>query len=241
MARVLFSLHFKVSQQRTLKYFYSIATILLLATSVSAQDDTTKVSRFQKYIPTGVRVGFDAIALGRSHYEKSFDGWEVNADVDFSRYYLAVDVGAWGRDYETDAEVYSNDGRYFRIGVDVNFLTKDPDKNLFFLGLRYGHAKFSEDLAIQKTDSLWTNNPINEQYSNKNINGNWLELTTGIRVKIWSVLWMGYTARLKFGLNTNEKGNLIPHDIPGYGITDKNVAWGFNYQIFVRIPVRKQK
>jgi Domain of unknown function (DUF6048) len=224
-----------------LKYFYSILTLLLLATGVSAQEDTTKVLRWRKFTPTGLRIGFDAISLGRSRFEESFDGWEINADVDLSRYYLAVDVGSWGRDYVTDAEVYSNNGRYFRVGADVNFLTKDPEKNMFFLGMRYARARFSELLTIQKTDSLFSNNPINERYTNSNINGSWFELTTGIRVKIWRVIWMGYTARLKFGLHTNESSNLIPHDIPGYGITDKNIAWGFNYQIFVRIPVRKQQ
>jgi hypothetical protein len=227
-----------------LKYFYSIAILLLLANGVSAQEakkDTAKLSRWQKIIPTGVRVGFDAIALGRSKYSDSFNGWEVNADVDLSRYYFTVDVGSWGLDYTTAAEVYSNDGRYFRIGADVNFLTKDPEKNMFFLGLRYGHSRFSERLHIEKIDSMWSLNPINESYANDNIKGNWLELTTGIRVKIWSIIWMGYTARLKFGIKTNETGNLIPHDIPGYGVTAKNVAWGFNYQIFLRIPVRKQQ
>lgn len=232
---------FKVYPHETLKYFHSIAILFFVATAATAQTDTAKVKGPSKFIPTGVRIGTDVIALGMSKYNDSFQGWEMNADVDFSRYYFALDIGRWARDYQNDAEVYSNEGNYFRVGGDVNFLTKDPDHNMFFLGLRYGRSKFSEKLFIQKTDSLWTHNPINEQYSNANINGSWFELTTGLRVKIWSVIWMGYTARLKFGLHTNEDGNLIPHDIPGYGRTDKNVAWGFNYQIFVRIPVRKQK
>ena len=38
-----------------------------------------------------------------------------------------------GRILSEDAD-YSNDGNYGRIGADVNFLTKDPDKNMFFFG-----------------------------------------------------------------------------------------------------------
>jgi hypothetical protein len=209
---------------------------------VSAQDvavDTAQQKK-NKYIPTGVRVGTDVLALAMNQYDDTFYGWEMNGDIDFDRYYGTLEIGYRSRDFVTAADVYSNDGRYFRIGADVNFLTKDPDKNMFFLGLRYGRSTFNEKLSIARTDSLWTT-PINSNYSNSNVNGRWFELTTGIRVKIWKIIWMGYTARFKFGLSTNESGNLIPHDVPGYGRTNKDSAWGFNYQVFVRIPVRKQQ
>jgi hypothetical protein len=58
---------------------------------------------------------------------------------------------------------------------------------------------------------------------------------------MWKMIWMGYTARFKFGLKTNETGPMLPHDVPGYGRTDKESTWGFNYQIFVRLPVPKKK
>ena len=74
---------------------------------------------------------------------------------------------------------------------------------------------------------------------NSDVNGRWYELTGGIRVKIWKMIWMGYTGRFKFGLKTNESGAMLPSDVPGYGRTDKDNTWGFNYQIFFRIPVRK--
>jgi hypothetical protein len=215
---------------------------LFFCSTVSAQEvavDTAK-QKTNKYLPTGVRVGTDVLALGISRYDNTFDGWEVSGDVDFDRYYFVMEFGYWAKDFVTDADVYSNDGRYFRVGADVNFLTKDPDKNMFFLGLRYARSTFSENLSIARTDSLW-NTPINNSYTNNSINGSWFEVTSGIRVKIWKMFWMGYTARFKFALNTNETGDLIPHDIPGYGTTDKDSAWGFNYQIFLRIPVRKQK
>jgi len=192
----------------------------------------------KKYIPTGVRVGTDLLSFARSQYDKTFSGWEFNADVDLDRYYFAVDYGKWARDYTTDTEQYNNSGTYYRVGVDVNFLTKDPEKNMFFIGARYGRARFSEDLSINRTDAIWGN--YQARYQNTNINGNWMELTTGLRVRMWKMIWMGYTARFKFGISTNETGDLVPHDIPGYGRTDKDSYWGFNYQIFVRLPVRKQ-
>lgn len=189
------------------------------------------------YNPTGIRIGLDALTLARNSYDKSFKGWEVNTDVDFNRYFFTVDFGSSGRTLAGDGEKYSNSGTYFRAGVDVNFLTKDPEKNMFFIGARYGRATFSENLDINRVDSVW--GPINSSLANSSINGGWFELTTGIRVKMWKMIWMGYTARYKFGLSTNETGSMKPADVPGFGNTNKEAIWGFNYQILIRIPFRK--
>ncbi|HYG17653.1 MAG TPA: DUF6048 family protein, partial [Ohtaekwangia sp.] len=140
--------------------------------------------------------------------------------------------------FDREQEHYDNDGSYFRAGIDVNFLTKDEEKNVFFIGGRYGRSVFSEKLDITTADPLW--GLITRSSANNHIQGRWFELTTGIRVRMWKIIWMGYTARFKFGLKTNENGDLLPHDVPGYGRTDKETAWGFNYQIFVRFPVRRQ-
>jgi len=216
----------------------NISFFLLLPSVLAAQQDTTAGNKFGKYIPTGVRFGTDVFAVVRTGYDNSFDGWELNADIDFDRFYLTVDNGYWARDFKGSGNVYSNQGAYFRVGVDVNFLTKDPDKNMFFLGARYGLALFSEDLVIDTVDPVWGN--FTTSYSNEGLRGTWFELTTGVRVKIWKVIWVGYTARFKFGLSTNDGGDMIPHDVPGYGRADKDSEWGFNYQVFFRLPVRKQ-
>jgi hypothetical protein len=223
-----------------LKLLINILFAMLVLGSAVFGQDTVKIKKSGKYIPTGLRIGTDVLAIARTQYDKTFSGWEVNADVDLDRFYFVTDYGYWARNFMTAADRYDNDGRYFRFGADVNFLTKDPDKNMFFLGLRYAHATFSEHLSINRQDSLW-NTVIDKSYSNNKINGNWFELTTGLRVKIWKVLWMGYTARFKFALHTNENGDLLPHDVPGYGRTDKDAAWWFNYQILIRIPIRKQE
>lgn len=201
-------------------------------TTTAAKPDSLK----NKYLPTGIRFGVDLIAILKSNIQKDFNGWEANADVDFYRYYLAVDYGKWGRNYTTPTEIYSNNGNYWRAGVDVNFLLKDVERNMFFLGARYGRSNFSEQLAITNQDKVWGS--LSKVYTNQNVTSHWLELTTGLRVKIWKMIWMGYTGRLKFGLANKGDTAMIPHDVPGYGRTDKTMTWGFNYQIFIRLPFR---
>lgn len=200
--------------------------------------DTLLEKKF-RYIPTALRIGGDVISPIRSFTDDKFMGYEVNADIDFYRYYLAVEAGHWERYLETDKEEYSNGGNYFRVGVDVNFLLKDPEKNMFFIGARYGHGKFSENMSITFDDPVW--GAQTDTYSNKNVKANWTELTTGLKVRMFGIFWLGCTARYKFWLNNNAPRGFIPYDVPGYGKTYNENTWGFNYYIMFKIPVRNEK
>jgi hypothetical protein len=203
-----------------------------------AKQDTVKTDTLKnKYIPTGVRIGTDIISLVKTRTQDNYNGWEINGDIDFDRYYVALEFGKWGRKLNGDSTSYSNDGRYWRFGVDVNFLKKDPDKNMFFIGARYGRSTFSERMSIIGNDPIW--GTLISNYENSDISAHWLELTSGLRVKVLKIFWIGYTGRLKFGLKTGSTGQMLPYDVPGFGRTDKDTTWGFNYYIMLRIPIRK--
>ncbi len=201
--------------------------------------DSVRADSVHSYVPTGIRIGTDLVSLFKTQYQNDFRGWEVNADVDFYRYYLVLDYGSWGRTFSSDAGHYSNDGTYWRAGIDVNFLVKDPERNMFFIGARYGKANFAENLnvyAYNPFDSIF----VSQDYAHSGIKAHWFELTTGLRVKIWKMIWMGYTARFKFGLKYDDTEKIIPSDVPGYGRTEKDSYWGFNYQVLIRIPLKRQ-
>ncbi len=224
----------------TIKYIISVGFIFFSFSAVHGQiKKKTKPPKIS-YAPTGVRVGTDLIDLGKTFAGKTFKGWEVNGDIDFSKYHLAVDIGTWAKDLSLSNGSYSNSGNYYRVGIDVNFLGKDPDKNMFFLGFRVGHSQFNESLSYLNTSpSLFSSAQV--QTSNGNVRGGWGEVTSGLRVKVWKGLWMGYTARLK--LSPSIKGNnaaLAPYDMPGYGVIQKDPWWGFNYQLFWRFALKKE-
>jgi Domain of unknown function (DUF6048) len=243
-----------------LKYFFSILVILASALTSFAQKKNEKVvakdTIKNKYLPTGLRIGTDAISLIKNEVTKNWRGYEMNADVDFGRYYLAVDYGSWSRteilsngkntpsSKYLDSGKYANSGTYFRIGADMNFMLKDPEKNMFFLGLRYGTSHFKESLNYIYSDSLpgiSTYVPREVNKSQSGLIGHWVELTTGLRVKIWGPFWMGYTARLKLAPSVKGAKSFKTFDIPGYGLAEKGNYWGINYQLFWRFPVRKIK
>jgi hypothetical protein len=68
----------------------------------------------------------------------------------------------------------------------------------------------------------------------------WGELTVGLRVKIWKEFWMGYTARMKFFPTIGNAGEIQTYDVPGYGLAAKRTYYGFNYQVFWRIPFKRR-
>ena len=132
--------------------------LLLVVGSVTAQkgQDTLKVDTVRnKFLPTGIRIGADIISLVKTRTQNNFEGWEVQGDIDFNRYYVVLEYGTLGRNLHADSASYANTGRFWRAGVDVNFLTKDPDRNMFFLGARYGRSVFTESLSIQRYDPNW--------------------------------------------------------------------------------------
>ena len=228
-----------------MRRFVVLVLLLFCVLSARAQEnldslliaDTIRTDRF---MPTGIRMGTDVVSIVRSQINDNFSGWEVNGDIDLHRYILSADFGSWSRNFSTDSASYSsmyrNDGRYWRVGLDANFLTRDPERNAFFLGLRHGRSKYSEKMSLVATDSIW-GSAVNN-YTSNDAKARWWELTAGLKVKMWKFIWMGYTGSLKFGLKNDENAPILSHDVPGYGRTDRDTAWGFTYQIFFRIPFR---
>ena len=208
-----------------------------IAQAQNGQDTVTIDTVRNKFLPTGIRVGTDVISLVKTRAQDDFEGWEVQGDIDFNRYYLALEYGTWGRDLNSDSAGYANTGKFWRAGIDVNFLTKDPDRNVFFLGARYGRSVFTGSLNVQRYDPIW--GLMADNFYHSDVNAWWIELTSGLRVRIWKIFWLGYTGRFKFALSADGTDEMLPYDVPGFGKTDNETTWGFNYYLMLRIPVRK--
>ena len=220
--------------------FFTSLLLLVGATCAFSQDEPVvhPDSVKGKFLPTGIRVGTGVINMIRTSANSDLTELTFIADIDFYRYFWNVE---WGRFEITRADgtnaLYSVEGSYFRFGPEINFLKKDPEKNALFFGLRYARASFDDKLTYTSASGFFDNDPL--EVSNNGLAADWYEMVTGLKVKIWKNLWMGYTARFKFGVDTFERNELIPHDIPGYGRADQRSAWDFNYWIMFRIPIRK--
>lgn len=221
-----------------MRYFNSIALLLLVCCSAFAQKkDSVNIRMF---IPTSIRVGVDVVSIAKTEFGKSFEGFETAVDIDLYRYYPTVEFGNSASSYVSlNGSTYANEGNYWRAGIDVNFLKKDPEKNMFFLGARYGRSKYSEDATLINTDPVWGD--YTETLTNTDLTASWMELTTGVKVKVWKLFWLGYTARFKFWKKLDDSQELLTSEVPGYGWTDRGTTWGFSYYALVKIPLPKKK
>lgn len=203
--------------------------------SVNIKIDTIK----GRFIPTGIRIGLDAISAGQAISGHDQKEYQFYADIDFYRYFLNIHVGTFDGEWSNGQGVYTNTGTHFKIGPDVNFLHRDPDGSALFFGLRYAWSTFSDDFNYTLEDEVWGN--ISKDASNSNLTAHWAELNAGLKVRVYKLFWMGYTARFKFSVNSFEDKGLIPHWIPGYGQADENTFWSLDYWLIIRLPLPKKK
>lgn len=187
------------------------------------------------WVPGSVRVGTDLYGLGRTFIGDRRERIEINGELSINKYFLSADFGIDNIDLKEETFSYSNDGYYFRVGADVNFLSNDVDNNVIFFGVRYARSYFKDQL-LWNAESPYYELPVIES-GNDNIKGSWLELVAGLKVKVWEELFVGYTVRFKFARSIKGEGVLTPYEMPGFGVYENENAVGFNYQIFWRFPL----
>jgi hypothetical protein len=105
--------------------FCGVACWVMLSLQVAAQKNERDSLR-AIHKPTGLRIGTDLIAIGKTIAKHLYKVGEISADVDLGRYYPILELGGWSREAKLVNGLYNNDGKYFRVGVDINFLLKDP-------------------------------------------------------------------------------------------------------------------
>lgn len=187
-------------------------------------------------LPSAIRIGTDAGRLGISVLDPDRRQFELNADMDVYKYFITLDYGNWKTHLNGNSFDYSMTGNYFRTGIDYNFIFQDPDNHVIFFGLRYGWAAFDDTFNYNITDPYYGTG--GGQMSKQGNKANWLEMTAGIKIRIWKGLYMGWSGRMKFGLNLDAPGYFTSYEIPGYGKTGLNSNWGLSYNIYYRLAFR---
>jgi hypothetical protein len=188
--------------------------------------------------PSGIRIGTDLSRAGISLVSPARDQIEINADIDLYKYFLTVDYGYWDTDLSADDRHYSMNGSYFRAGFDYNFLFYDEDRHVMFFGFRYGRTGFDEAYEFNIQDPIYGTGLIRGEKTGSS--AGWMEVCTGMKIRIAGQLYLGWTGRLKFGLDMDAPGEFTTYEIPGYGKTAKTTSWGLNYSIYYRIVFRNK-
>jgi hypothetical protein len=218
-----------------------ILLFLMPLSSVIAQNnkEENKKAKFEiiNYVPAGIRVGTD-ISKGIGMISNpGFTQYEFHGDIDFGKYFLTADYGFSERPRFLDNLDYLNRGNYYRVGLDYNITPKLKENSVFFIGGRYGWARYSESATLNITNPIYGGGAVEQ--SNGQLTANWLEFNLGLKVHLAANIFLGYTVRYRTRLNVAGFSNLVPYEVPGYGKFADESNFGLNYHIFYRIPIRK--
>jgi hypothetical protein len=206
-----------------------------------------------KFLPSTVRVGTDLVAIGYTFAGRDQFRFELNADADIHKYFVAFDYGFANIGRSDSTFQYQNNGHYIRLGADINLLPQDEFGNVIFIGLRYGRSIFSDNLAFNGVKNEYygpiNSANINGDLRNSGLQMGWGEVVMGVKIQLVKQLFLGFTGRFKVGSSINGVDNLVPFEVPGYGTYARKNVFGFNYLIYYRfkfrdkplIPKRKKK
>lgn len=196
--------------------------------------------QIKEYLPSQIKVGTDLSYLGLSLISNEKNQFELNADIDISRFFISGDYGFAEWKFSNENFTYDNSGNYFRVGLDYNFMKNDEDDNAIYIGFRYGNSLFNENFNYAVFDPFFGDFTDNIQVLERK--GRWFEGVVGMKIRIWKGLFLGWSGRFKFAKKISSSPSTFNNYwIPGYGKSSKGTLWGLNYQIFYRIPFRKKK
>ena len=196
-------------------------------------------SKGRKYIPTGIRLGVDILGPTLYLFDDRINSYEFTLETDLSIYNLIAEAGHNDYREENDNVKYYMTGDFLRVGADVNFLGADKGLNSFFFGLRYAWAQFDETLDGVITEDNWGDLPLS--FSINDNKSQWLEMTTGVKVRLWKGLFTGYIFRFRFARSGSVPDlPFEPYYVPGYGLADRSSTWGFRYYVLYRLQWSKK-
>lgn len=221
-----------------LKYIFNTLFVLAVFAALAQKPlPGTELPEAKDFRPTNLKISYDLIPLGEQLFSDR-GGNHLQASIDFYNYFLVAEYGTERARRGTDTYSYANDGWYWRIGPEVNFLKNDKKGNSLTFGLRYARSSFSDEIIYQITDSPFGNVAVTDG----NLNGRaaWGEMTAGLNVNVWKGLYMGYTIRYKIFRSVKGIGDFTPYDVPGFGQYRNENAAGFSYFIGWIIPLREK-
>lgn len=220
---------------------FTFVLCLLAAISYGQKEPQKKIKpkRTDNYIRMkGIRLGADITRPFQDLWTKGNRyGTEFSADMElWPNLFPVFESGFDVMKINTSYIDYKSSGSYSRIGMDYNFLQAENknDKNIFYVGLRYGFVLARQQVNSYTIDSYWT--PTTGRFSNQNYFAHWGEFLVGIKGEIVHNFYMGWTIRGKIKLNNKDLGMPHTYFIPGYGKAEKGFNMDFTYSVYYNLP-----
>ena len=230
-----------------ISYIFSLSS---LSSQIEDIESDSLIKKDRIFNINKLRIGID---LSNPIISSSNDdnlSYEIVGDLQITDdIYLAAEYGSIDKFIEDENINFNSVGDYLKIGFDFNLFNNWVGMdNSIFIGLRYASSSFSnkvDSYIVRSSDSYFSNlvDIGYENISHNNLNGNWIEIVTGLKVETFNNIYLGISLRLNKLLSDKKPSNFDNLFIPGFNkVTDDN-TWGsgFNYTLTYSIPFKKRK
>ena len=234
-----------------------IINFFLLSSSIYSQKnnqdedliDSIKIKNNTTYT---IRFGIDLSKPILSNIKKDdYQGIELVGDLRFFKdLYAAIEIGTEKKIIQSENINFTAAGSYLKLGLDYNMYEnwKGMSNNIY-LGIRLGnsfHKQTINEYDIYSKHHYWQEESTRESYEvgeKSGLEGRWLEFVAGIKVKIVSNFYLGFSFRLNRLINHVSPENFDNLYIPGFNkkTDENNWGGGFNYTITYSIPINLSK
>lgn len=189
-----------------------------------------------------VRISIDPTAPLKTFLQKAdVLGFEATVDSEIKQnLFLMGGFGFANTSVDEATYKYRNSGMYGVIGADLN-LTKylDPtDRDIFFVGLHYGFAGMSHEARDIKMINYW--GEYRTFVPKESHTATWVEVAMGVKAEVAKNIFIGWTGEAKFRTHLS-KGEMIPYNIPGYGINNEKFAFDLSLFVSYAITMKPKK
>ena len=232
-----------MKKQDILKFFISVAIIILFSVKNFSQTENDSVVVKNKY---GIRIGLDFSKQIRMLTE-NYKGLSLYGDVKIKeRLFIVSELGSDEKELRTDNLRSKFSGNYIKAGLNYNLYNNLPGlNNEIYVGFRFATSKFKSEISeyiIYNKDHFWSQDPIFDNIINKGLNANWVELIIGINAELLNNFFMGLSLRLNRMINQKKPENFTNLYIPGFNkVTENNnFGTGLTYSLIYQIPIIKK-
>ena len=215
-----------------LKYFISIACLFFSGYTFSfTGKDSVVISKKERKVRfLGIRAGVELISPIQSLFSVSTKEVAFQGEVCLKYLFLVYDISySQAHLFKEQKFKYKNNGVSMRFGVDINFTHKNKNRDAIFWGLRYCFSNYDESLSLWNT--YWKEYSV---YHNEKQFSTWYEMVLGIKAKIASHFYIGYTVRIKFNPTIDNQTSFNTYSIPNFGRinTFSDFRLGFDYHLY---------
>lgn len=224
---------------RILSFTFVLCLLSAISYGQAEQEKKIKPKRTDNYIRMkGIRLGIDLTRPFQDLWTKGNRyGSEFSADMElWPNMFPVFESGYDILKIKTSYIDFTSKGSYSRIGIDYNFLVAehDNDKDILFVGIRYGFTLARQQVDQYLINSYW--GPTSGRYGNQNYFAHWGEFLFGVKGEVLHNLYMGWTIRGKVKMNHKDLGLPPVLFIPGYGKAEKKFTLDFTYSLYYNLP-----